>query len=131
MIARWFERSLAFAAAFLLPITLRLVPLPNVLALCDRWPASAKPRATPRALACRVRRWLAYGYGPWTSSCLTRSLVLYAMLRQHGYRPCFFIGVSGKESEFDAHAWITLDGAPVEDSPSVVVGYHRLLSHHA
>ena len=131
MIARWRERLFAVAAAFLLPAALRLVSLPDALALCDRWPAIAMPPVTPHALACRVRRWLAYGRGPWTSSCLTRSLVLYAMLRQHGYQPCFFIGVSGKERDFGAHAWITLDGTPVADRPSVIRGYHPLLSHGA
>lgn len=131
MTARCLERLIALAAAFLLPVTLRLVSLPNVLALCDRWPAIATPRATPHALALRVRRWLAYGYGPWTSSCLTRSLVLYTMLRQHGYRPRFLLGVGGTEREFAAHAWVTLDGTPVADTPGCIIDYRHLLSHSA
>ncbi|MBC7791403.1 MAG: lasso peptide biosynthesis B2 protein [Anaerolineae bacterium] len=131
MIARWRERSRALAAALVLPVLLRFASLPAVLALCDRSSGVGAARASPQALGCRVRRWLAYGYGPWKSSCLTRSLVLYAMLRQHGYRPHFLVGVSGPERSFIAHAWITLDGTPVSDTPAVIGGYRRLMSHHA
>lgn len=131
MIARWAERSVALAAALVLPLSLRFASLPSVLALCDRWPVIAPRRASPDTLAARVRRWLAYGRGPWTSSCLTRSLVLYAMLRQHGYRPRFLVGVNGPEKRFDAHAWVTVAGVPVTDAPDIAASYTPLLAHGA
>lgn len=131
MIARWLERALAHGAALLVPLALRFLSLPNVLALCDRWPVVALNPATPRALARRVHRWLAYGRGPWASSCLTRSLVLYVMLRQHGYQPRFVVGVTGVEQQFDAHAWVTLAGIPVADTPDVIGDYTQLLAHGA
>ncbi len=131
MMGRWIERSVALAAALVVPLSLRFLSLPNVLALCDRWPVTASHRATPYVLAARVHRWMAFGRGPWASSCLTRSLVLYAMLRQHGHRPSFHVGVSGLEKRFDAHAWITVAGVPVSDAPDVVASYTPLHAHSA
>lgn len=129
--SRWIERGVALAAAVSVPLALRFVSLPNVLALCDRWPVTASHRATPSALAARVYRWMAFGRGPWMSSCLTRSLVLYAMLRQHGYRPSFHLGVNGMERRFDAHAWVTVAGVPVSDASDVSTSYTPLHAHGA
>ena len=132
MTARWLERAFALGAAVLVPLSLRFFSVPNVLAFCDRWPVVVAPaQATPRAIARRVHRWLARGRGPWASSCLTRSLVLYVMLRQHGYHPRFVVGVAGVEQQFHAHAWVTLAGVPVADVPDVIASYTRLVAHGA
>lgn len=125
------ERIVAVAAAVIIPPALRALPLPRVLALCDRWPRVAVRRARPSVLAQRVRRWLAAGRGPWRSTCLTRSAVLYAMLRQHGHDPEFFVGVAGRASRFDAHAWVAVGGHPVDQPDGVIGGYRLLLAHHA
>ncbi len=126
---RSIERSAALAATVLVPLLLTLLPLPNVLAVCDQWPQVRGRAATPDGLARRVRRWLAFGRGPWRSTCLTRSLVLYTLLRQHGYRPKLHLGVAGDARGFDAHAWITLDDRPVELPATVGSQYRRLLVH--
>lgn len=131
MIARMIERALALAATALVPLVLQVLPLRLVLAFCDRWPRIGLAPRPPAQLAQRVRRWLAHGRGPWASTCLTRSLVLYALLRQHGYRPEFVVGVAGTSRAFDAHAWVTLDGLPVADPANVDGAYTRLLSHCA
>ena len=127
--SRWLERVGALAAVVIIPLLLALLPFPAVLAACDRWPRIGGGGATPNGLADRVRRWLAHGRGPWTSSCLTRSLVLYAMLRQNGHRPRLHVGVTGDARAFAAHAWITLGGDPVEQ-PSTVGGQYRPLMVH-
>src|SRR5687768_12532453 len=57
------ERIVAAAAALAIPLALRLLPLPRVLALCDRWPRVAPQPARPPVLSHRVRRWLAAGRG--------------------------------------------------------------------
>ena len=128
---RMAERLVAAAAAILIPLALRALPLPRVLALCDRWPRVAARRARPPVLAQRVRRWLAAGRGPWRSTCLTRSAVLYAMLRQHGHDAEFFVGVAGSSGRFDAHAWVAVGGHPVDQPDGVIDGYRLLLAHHA
>jgi hypothetical protein len=126
--SRWLERGGALAAVVLVPLLLALLPLPSALAVCDHWPRIGGG-ATPDGLADRVRRWLAHGRGPWTSSCLTRSLVLYAMLRQHGHHPMLHVGVEGDAREFSAHAWVTLGGRPVEQPSTVGDRYRPLMVH--
>jgi hypothetical protein len=131
VIGRSVERALALAAVLIMPLALRWLSLPNVLALGDRWPAFAPGRATPHALARRVDRWLARGRGPWSSTCLTRSIVLYVMLRQHGYEPRVIVGVQGAQRAFEAHAWVTVDGIPVADAPEIAERFTQLLAHRA
>ena len=125
------ERALALCATIVVPVALRWLSLRAVLALCDRWPALDAPRHSPHALALRVRRWLAHGRGPWASTCLTRSLVLYTMLRQHGHRPRLTVGVAGPEASFTAHAWVSIGDTALGDPHGVADRYTQLLSHHA
>lgn len=127
--SRWPERAVAVTAVVVIPLLLALLPLPAVLAVCDRWPRVGGGRASPNGLADRVRRWLAHGRGPWASSCLTRSLVLYAMLRQHGYRPTLSLGVDGDAHDFVAHAWVSLGAVPVEGPIGVAERYQPLMVH--
>ena len=122
------DRAVSLAAMAVLPPAVRLLPLPLLLRACDRIPAAARLRATPIGLADRVHRWLARGGGPWESTCLTRSAVLYALLRYHGHRPTFFIGVRGPRESFGAHAWVTLGEVPVSDAAGGA-GYVRIMSH--
>ena len=131
MIARTLERAMALSAVVIMPLAIRWLSLPNALALCDRWPATARVKATPRALARRVDRWLAHGRGPWSSTCLSRSIVLYVMLRQHGYEPRLVVGIQGGEQAFAAHAWVTMGGIPVADTPESTATYTELLGHGA
>jgi hypothetical protein len=123
------ERVLALAAATAVPAMLAALPLRTVLRICDSWPRGPGARHSPAALAKRVRRWLAHGRGPWTSTCLTRALVLYTMLRQHGYGPRIVIGVDGARLRFDAHAWVELDGKAVEEPVEAVATFRELFVH--
>jgi hypothetical protein len=125
---RSLERGSALLALLVIPLLLALLPLPAVLAVCDRWPSMAQG-ATPHGLADRVRRWLSHGRGPWRSSCLTRSLVLYALLRQHGHRPRLFLGVDGDSRDFLAHAWVSLGGVPIDGPLDVATRYRPLMVH--
>lgn len=127
--SRWLERAVALAAVLAIPLLLAILPLPAVLGICDRWPRIGLAGVTPNGLADRGRRWLAHGRGPWASSCLTRSLVLYAMLRQHGHRPQLHLGVDGDSRAFTAHAWVTLGGVPVEQPSTVGERYQPLMVH--
>ena len=129
--APWTERVTALAAVVVVPLALRLLPLRMVLAVCDRWPSVAPHPARPAALADRVRRWLERGRGPWRSTCLTRSAVLYAMLRQHGHVAGFCVGVSGTSARFEAHAWVTVNGTAIDQPAGTAEQYRLLLAHHA
>ena len=128
-VQRTCERLLALSAVIFLPLALRLLTLSRALALCDRWPVITSHPASPYGLADRTHRWLSHGRGPWTSSCLTRSIVLYTLLRSHGYTPCLHIGVAGEPSRFLAHAWVTVQGRPVGERPVAVTSYRELMVH--
>ena len=125
------ERLLALSAMVIIPLALRLLALRRTLALCDRWPGVTSSHASPFGLADRTQRWLSHGRGPWASSCLTRSVVLYTLLRSHGYTPCLHIGVAGEPARFLAHAWVTLQGQPVGERPVAVASYRKLVVHGA
>lgn len=125
------ERALAVTATIVVPIALRALPLRATLALCDVWPRTPGPHASASILARRVDRWLARGRALWRPTCLTRTVVLYAMLRQHGHRPRFHIGTSGRAHEFRAHAWLSLGGMPVAERDPMLEGYRDLVTHDA
>lgn len=127
--SRWIERGCAVLALIVVPFLLAVLPFRAVLAVCDRWPRARGGGATPHGLAHRVRRWLSHGRGPWTSSCLTRSLVLYAMLRQHGYRPRLSLGVAGRSADFTAHAWVSLGDVAIEAPADIARSYQPLVVH--
>lgn len=45
--------------------------------------------------------------------CLARSLVLQRLLSAHGYESSLLIGVSVEGRVLEAHAWVELDGVPL------------------
>lgn len=119
------ERAMAVAATIVIPAALRVLPLRATLRLCDAWPRTRGPHTRPEALARRVDRWLARGRGPWRPTCLTRTLVLYTMLRQHGHAPRLHLGASGSAGHFSAHSWVSLGGVPVAE-PHLPSAYREL-----
>jgi hypothetical protein len=94
-------------------LALRRRPLHEVVATLeqptarDRLPVALLNRAISRGL--RV--------GRWQPRCLTRSLVLYRLLRAQGDVPELVIGLRDQPTSHDAHAWIELDGHDVGPFP--------------
>jgi hypothetical protein len=125
------ERAMAVALTFLIPLALRLLPLRATLALCDAWPRSPGNRASGPALARRVDRWMQRGRFLWRPTCLTRALVLYTMLRQHGHTPRLHIGTRGPRLGFSAHACVSLGGEVVAEPDGSLAGYRPLVAHGA
>ncbi|NNE11582.1 MAG: lasso peptide biosynthesis B2 protein [Ilumatobacter sp.] len=75
-------------------------------------PARDVPDRVGRAIRCthRVTRWWPLCNGP----CLRRALVGGHLLRDLGPRVRF--GVAGGPAGIQAHAWLELDGVPLEDT---------------
>ena len=59
---------------------------------------------------------------PRRARCLSRSIVLRAALRRRGIDAELRIGVR-KETQFEAHAWVEVDGIPAGEPEDVRVMY--------
>ena len=57
-------------------------------------------------------------YSPFPATCLTRSIVLARLLRRRGAAAEIRIGVLRHGTSL-AHAWVEVDGEPVNDTPDV------------
>ncbi len=85
--------------------------------------SSADPEATARGQ--EIARWMdaAYRRSPFSPTCLSRSLVLYRLLRARSI-PCRLqIGLRREAAQLDGHAWVE----PGRTQPEAA-GYDVLLS---
>lgn len=57
--------------------------------------------------------------GPVRGKCLSRSLATYGVLRRYGVHSTIHIGVRKEIDKLAAHAWVEVDGLPVNDSTTV------------
>lgn len=48
------------------------------------------------------------------ATCLRQSLLVYYLLRRKGLAPGLKIGVRKDDGRLDAHAWVELDGVPLD-----------------
>jgi hypothetical protein len=55
--------------------------------------------------------------GPYRPRCLTRSLVLFRLLRQQGDPAELVLGLPAVARDHNAHAWVELDGGDVGPPP--------------
>jgi len=82
-----------------------------------------EPRASQRgsvavtSIAALVNS--AAALSPLDCTCLHRSLVLCWLLARRGVASQLRIGVRQDENGFAAHAWVEVDGIPLNDSPEV------------
>lgn len=122
------ERKALIAALFLLPLTALMVRLYGF--------QRTKEKFTPGHVQHRGRdpsAELTHGYeiarmvniaacrGVFKFNCLTRSLVLFYLLRRQGLSCQLAIGAQLRESRFSAHAWVELYGTPLNDTENVGV----------
>ena len=52
------------------------------------------------------------------TNCLEQSLVLWSLLRRHGFAAELKIGARKEAGRFEAHAWVELDRVPLNDETS-------------
>jgi Transglutaminase-like superfamily len=82
-------------------------------------PASTDAAWPPAARWIRI----ASRYLPGGGNCLVRSVALYGLLRRAGVAAELRIGVAGTTPALDAHAWVEIDGAPIDDFADVGARY--------
>ena len=83
----------------------------------DRSAAVEHARHTERVIAIAAR------YGPFSPSCLERSLLLWWLLRRAEIDSQLRIGVRKEPGRFVAHAWVEYDRMVLNDRPDVGTHY--------
>lgn len=120
------ERALARRLAALLPLidlSLRLFGFQRTWGwLARRAPVPGEAWVVDAITADRLA-WLARAIGarsPWPTTCLRQALALWWLLRRRGHAAQLKIGVIRRDSPFQAHAWVELDGVALD--PEVPAG---------
>jgi Transglutaminase-like superfamily len=80
-------------------------------------PTPADP-VLPATMVDRMVR-VAASRGPFASNCLSRSLTLWLLLRQHGIDAEVCLGVRRRTGDLDGHAWVEYLGRTLNDSADV------------
>ena len=108
-----FARMLGWAAA--LPVLKRRMPLPKLVETAV--PAErAGPARRPETVVA-LSRWV-YRIPGLRDNCLEKSLLTYRYLPADSGRYRLVLGVRTSEAEGPpGHAWLTIDGTPVHDTP--------------
>ena len=113
-------RKILIGAALLVPVTglgLRLFDFRRVhsgMGWLGRRSARKAPQDTWR-YARRAGRLITYlgRNGPFRGNCLSRSLVLWYLLRRAGIQGELRIGVRREDGQFLAHAWVEYQDRPL------------------
>jgi hypothetical protein len=124
------ERRATLAAWAALPLAalgLRLLGFRGLVRFLDRLGQPAgeagaarrpgRAAADPRMLTRAVERAAGRALGHY--SCLPRSLVLWTLLRRGGLPAQIWVGVRRDRDQLEAHAWVELDGAVLNDAPDI------------
>jgi len=81
--------------------------------------ASGSPRLPPRDVA----RLVAGALRPFGANCLGESLTLAVLLQRLSYPAALRIGARRAQVGLEAHAWVELDGVPLNDRPDIAADY--------
>jgi Transglutaminase-like superfamily len=103
----------------ILPMLKYLVPLPRLVRLMDARHAggSRRPDREQRITSLAERVFDRRRSG---QQCLELSLVTYRYLAAVGADPRLVIAIRNDGQLAGGHAWVTVDGVPVHDSPSLL-----------
>jgi hypothetical protein len=121
------EQWLLLQALLVLPLIglgLRLLGLRRLQGLLSHWPLkkyggvpeekiSTVAQAQARAVLVASR------HSIYRATCLRQSLALWWLLRYHGIETNLRIGVKSGDGGLEAHAWVELQGQPLNDALDV------------
>ena len=118
------------AWACVLPLLKQVIPLRTLVRVLRRSPQGVA-RDTDREdrvvafarWACRITRWSSGG------NCLERGLIAYRYLGAINADPTLVVGMGrGGAGQMRGHAWITIDGRPVGETPTLATDYTPILA---
>ena len=115
-------RMLPWAVA--LPRMKRTMPLPRLARLMGSTPRRERDLALERRIV-RSSGWI--GRRQASTNCLERALLSYRFLSKAGSDPRLVVGMARGETGMIGHAWVTVDGEPVQDSPETLDRFSRLI----
>lgn len=124
------DRWLLLQIFIFLPLTrlgLRLFGFKRTFAIVA-WSASVVKQPPPVDEAGeieRLRHWIRFTkqQGPYRGNCLSRSLVLWWLLRRQDIQCEIRIGTRTLAGEFQAHAWLEYVGKPINAGSKVQQKY--------
>lgn len=114
----------AFLALPLIALGLRLLGLRRLQSLLFHWPLK-KYEAIPEEKISTVAQaqaravQVAARHGLYRPTCLRQSLALWWLLRCQGIEANLRIGVKSIDNGLEAHAWVELQGQPLNDALDV------------
>lgn len=130
------QRSVVVEALVLIPVVslaLRVVGLARTLRMCDRYCGLVNARRTAGNLTAHECARLSARVAALPvlrARCLVRTFVLSLILARWRIASVICIGVAfaPPSRRFGAHAWLEIDGTPVNDREDVRLQYHILHS---
>jgi hypothetical protein len=121
-----FTRIVAWS--LVLPLAKSLVSVPRLTRLM-RSDARTISREPEREQAvASLTAWVFKTRPPGSrDNCLERALVTYRYLCQAGARPELVMGIARDENGVHGHAWVTVDGRAVHDTPEALAVFEPIL----
>lgn len=87
-------------------------------------PASLPPREVMEAVETGFR--LALKYAPYKGTCLSRSVLLRALMKAQGLEAALYVGVRKDLESLQAHAWVDAEGAGFGPDSVIETDFHRM-----
>jgi hypothetical protein len=113
------ERAMARSAALALTATwigLRLFGFKRWKQIITRRTEASKPRSVALSANRILQLQAAAARNLFVhTNCLEQSLVLWMLLRRHGFAADLKIGARKEAERFEAHAWVELNRVPLND----------------
>jgi hypothetical protein len=121
------ERRMLIYAFFLLPVAQisRWMSFRRLQRLLGNIPRISRGITDGNTTAFEISRQaarmvsIAAVHGICRSTCLDRSLALWALLRCQGIDSDLHLGVRKDQGNFEAHAWVEIDGRVINDTDDV------------
>ncbi|HEX4134986.1 MAG TPA: lasso peptide biosynthesis B2 protein [Bryobacteraceae bacterium] len=118
----------AIASPLLLPLGFRFIGVQKTQARLRKWAERYSRKHTRTdadaaiSSALRAQRVVKRMTG-LEGSCLVRSLSLWAMLLRRGVHTDLRIGMRRSSGKMEGHAWLEVEGNPVNEKPAIVGAY--------
>jgi hypothetical protein len=114
--------------SLVLPIAKRTLPLPRLLRLMRPRRRTLQRDPHREAAIASLAAWVFKTRPPGArDNCLERGLVAYRYLSRAGAGPELVLGVAKGTDGVLGHAWVTVDGQPLHDSPATLAGFEPIL----